>query len=119
MNLDEKNMKEVKDCYAEDCSFKLEYDSLKNQNHGGKNNDCFSFKKFIKKSYVKETIHLISNEYLKKGGSSNIFVYHYYVQVIDANNNVLGEKKSESFGAQTLTYSFTTNVKYENKIITS
>jgi myosin heavy subunit len=41
----------------------------------------------------------------------------YYVQVIDANNNVLGEKKTESFGAQSLTYSFTTNVKYENKTI--
>jgi len=41
----------------------------------------------------------------------------YYVQVIDANNNVLGDKKIESFGAKTLTYSFTTNVKYDNKTI--
>jgi len=39
----------------------------------------------------------------------------YYVQVIDAKNNVLGEKKTESFGDQTLTYSFVTNINYENK----
>jgi|SRR6218665_120632 len=39
----------------------------------------------------------------------------YYVQVIDAKNNVLGEKKTESFGDQTLTYSFLTNVNYEGK----
>ena len=41
----------------------------------------------------------------------------YYVQVIDANNNVLGDKKTESFGPKSLTYSFTTNVKYDNKTI--
>ena len=41
----------------------------------------------------------------------------YYVQVIDANNNVVGDKKTESFGPKSLTYSFTTNVKYENKTI--
>jgi myosin heavy subunit len=41
----------------------------------------------------------------------------YYVQVIDANNNVLGDKKTESFGAKSLTYSFTTNVRYENKTV--
>lgn len=41
----------------------------------------------------------------------------YYVQVIDSKNNVLGDKKSESFGENTLTYSFLTNVKYENKTI--
>ena len=41
----------------------------------------------------------------------------YYVQVIDNKNNVLGDKKSENFGENTLTYSFLTNVKYENKTI--
>lgn len=39
----------------------------------------------------------------------------YYVQVIDAKNNVLGEKKTETFGDQTLTYSFVSNVDYEGK----
>lgn len=39
----------------------------------------------------------------------------YYVQVIDSKNNVLGNKETATFGATTLTYSFTTNVKYDNK----
>ena len=41
----------------------------------------------------------------------------YYVQVIDSENNVVGEKKVENFGTKSLTYSFTTNVKYENKTV--
>jgi myosin heavy subunit len=41
----------------------------------------------------------------------------YYVQVIDSKNNVLGDKKTETFGDNTLTYSFLTNVQYENKTI--
>jgi uncharacterized membrane protein len=41
----------------------------------------------------------------------------YYIQVIDAKNNVLGEKQTETFGANTLTYSFTTTVSYENKSV--
>lgn len=39
----------------------------------------------------------------------------YYVQVIDSKNNVLGDKQTETFGPDTLTYSFTTTVAYENK----
>jgi hypothetical protein len=42
----------------------------------------------------------------------------YYVQVIDSKNNVLGDKATTSFGDKSLTYSFTTNVKYENKTVT-
>lgn len=41
----------------------------------------------------------------------------YYVQVIDSKNNVLGDKQSETFGGKLLTYSFTSNVKYENKTV--
>jgi cell division protein FtsB len=41
----------------------------------------------------------------------------YYVQVIDSKNNVLGDKKTETFGDNTLTYSFTTLVQYENKTV--
>lgn len=41
----------------------------------------------------------------------------YYVQVIDSENNVVGEKKVENFGTKSLTYSFTTNVKYDNKTV--
>lgn len=41
----------------------------------------------------------------------------YYVQVIDSNNNVLGDKATVAFGEKSLTYSFTTTVKYENKTV--
>jgi len=41
----------------------------------------------------------------------------YYVQVIDSKNNVLGDKATVSFGENSLTYSFTTTVKYENKTV--
>lgn len=41
----------------------------------------------------------------------------YYVQVIDAKNNVLGNKETISFGDTSLTYSFTTTVQYENKTV--
>lgn len=41
----------------------------------------------------------------------------YYVQVIDAKNNVLGNKETVSFGDTSLTYSFTTTVQYENKTV--
>jgi hypothetical protein len=41
----------------------------------------------------------------------------YQVQVIDSKNNVLGDKKTETFGDNTLTYSFATNVAYENKTV--
>jgi cell division protein FtsB len=41
----------------------------------------------------------------------------YYVQVIDSKSNVLGDKQSVSFGDKSLTYSFITNVKYENKTV--
>lgn len=41
----------------------------------------------------------------------------YYVQVIDAKNNVLGDKETATFGSQSLTYSFQAKVKYENKTV--
>ena len=41
----------------------------------------------------------------------------YFVQVIDSKNNVLGDKKTENFGDNILTYSFLTNVNYESKTI--
>ena len=41
----------------------------------------------------------------------------YYIQVIDSKNNVLGEKKTESFGATYLPYSFQKTIKYENKTL--
>lgn len=41
----------------------------------------------------------------------------YYIQVIDSKNNVLGDKTTTNFGDKSLTYSFTTTVKYENKTV--
>lgn len=41
----------------------------------------------------------------------------YYIQIIDSKNNVLGEKQTVTFGENTLTYSFTTTVQYENKTV--
>lgn len=41
----------------------------------------------------------------------------YYVQVIDSKSNVLGDKQTVSFGDKSLTYSFITAVKYENKTV--
>lgn len=41
----------------------------------------------------------------------------YYVQIIDAKNNVLGNKETVNFGDTSLTYSFTTTVQYENKTV--
>lgn len=39
----------------------------------------------------------------------------YYIQIIDPKNNVIGDKKTETFGEYNLTYSFITNAIYENK----
>lgn len=41
----------------------------------------------------------------------------YYVQVIDAANNVLGEKKTVTFNDKLLTYSFLSKVKYDNNTV--
>ena len=41
----------------------------------------------------------------------------YFVQIIDSNNNVLGDKKSEKFGKDELFYSFIKNVTYTNMTV--
>ncbi len=38
----------------------------------------------------------------------------YYTQIIDPNNNVIGEKKTETFGEKHLDYSYLNSVSYEN-----
>nr|WP_314866291.1 hypothetical protein [uncultured Flavobacterium sp.] len=60
---------------------------------------------------LKVSFTIAENKIAKSGTKT------YYVQVIDSENNVVGDKKTESFGAKSLTYSFTTNVKYENKTV--
>ncbi|PRZ22889.1 hypothetical protein [Flavobacterium granuli] len=60
---------------------------------------------------LKISFTIAENQIAKSGDKT------YYVQVIDSKNNVLGDKKTESFGDKSLTYSFVTNVKYENKTV--
>ncbi|GIQ60733.1 hypothetical protein Flavo103_38690 [Flavobacterium collinsii] len=60
---------------------------------------------------LKVSFTIAENQIAKSGDKT------YYVQVIDSKNNVLGEKKTESFGDNTLTYSFKTTVRYENKTV--
>ena len=40
---------------------------------------------------------------------------NYFVQVVDNNNNVLGDVKIENFGDKSLTYSFVSSINFENK----
>jgi len=58
---------------------------------------------------LKVNFTIAENKIAKSGDKT------YYVQVIDSKNNVLGDKATISFGETSLTYSFTTTVKYENK----
>jgi hypothetical protein len=60
---------------------------------------------------LKISFTIAENKIAKSGDKT------YYVQVIDSKSNVLGDKQTASFGSKSLTYSFTTNVKYENKTV--
>ena len=60
---------------------------------------------------LKVSFTIAENNIAKSGDKT------YFVQVIDSKSNVLGDKKTETFGEKSLTYSFTTNVKYENKTV--
>jgi hypothetical protein len=60
---------------------------------------------------LKISFTIAENQIAKSGDKQ------YYVQVIDSKNNVLGDKKTETFEDKTLTYSFIANVKYENKTV--
>jgi len=60
---------------------------------------------------LKVSFTIAENKIAKSGDKT------YYVQVIDSKNNVLGDKATISFGENSLTYSFTTTVKYENKTV--
>lgn len=57
---------------------------------------------------------IIAENQIAKSGTRN-----YYVQVIDSKNNILGDKETISMGGEgmSLTYSFITQVKYENKTV--
>ena len=60
---------------------------------------------------LKISFTIAENQIAKSGDKT------YFIQVIDSKNNVLGDKKTENFGDKALTYSFASNVKYENKTV--
>jgi hypothetical protein len=60
---------------------------------------------------LKVSFTIAENQIAKSGDKT------YYIQVIDSKNNVLGDKKTETFGEQSLTYSFAKTVNYENKTV--
>jgi regulator of replication initiation timing len=67
--------------------------------------------KASKANMIKISFTIAENQVAKSGDKS------YYVQVIDSNGNVLGDKQTVNFGDESLTYSFITTVKYENKTV--
>ncbi|UUC43961.1 hypothetical protein [Flavobacterium cerinum] len=60
---------------------------------------------------LKVSFTIAENQVAKSGDKM------YYIQIIDSKNNVLGEKRTETFGDKVLTYSFVKTVKYENKTV--
>lgn len=60
---------------------------------------------------LKISFTIAENQIAKSGDKE------YYVQVIDSKNNVLGDKQTINFDDKTLTYSFISKVKYENKTV--
>jgi len=60
---------------------------------------------------LKVSFMIAENQIAKSGDKE------YYVQIIDSKSNVLGDKKTVSFGEKSLTYSFVATVKYENKTV--
>ncbi|MEO8517377.1 MAG: hypothetical protein ABI426_11555 [Flavobacterium sp.] len=67
--------------------------------------------KASKADVLKISFMIAENQVAKSGDKT------YYVQVIDSKNNVLGDKKTDTFGEKSLTYSFLSTVKYENKTV--
>ena len=55
---------------------------------------------------------LIAENQIAKNGSRE-----YYIQIIDTKGNIVGEKTTIPAGNQTLTYSFISTVKYDNKSV--
>ena len=64
------------------------------------------------KADVLKISFMIAENQVAKSGDKN-----YYVQIIDPKNNILGDKKTENFSDKSLTYSFVSAVKYENKTV--
>lgn len=85
----------------------LKTESFKERNSG----KLVSTERASRVDKLKISFTIAANEVAKTGEKI------YYVQVIDAKNNVLGEKKTEVFGDYTLTYSFITRPTFQGKTI--
>ena len=60
---------------------------------------------------LKISFTIAENQIAKSGDKE------YYVQVIDSKSNILGDKQTIKFDEKSLTYSFVSKVKYENKTV--
>lgn len=67
--------------------------------------------KASKTDVIKVSFMIAENNFAKAA------LKEFYIQIIDTKNNVIGSKTTENFGDQTLTYSGSTSMKYENKTI--
>ena len=85
----------------------LKTQSIKQKNSGKQ----VETDKASKANKLKISFSIAANEIADSGEKT------YYIQVIDSKNNVLGQKKIEEFGQESLTYSFTSKVPYENKSV--
>ena len=70
-----------------------------------------STNKASKADMLKISFMIAENEMAKSGDKT------YFIQVIDSKGNVLGDKQTQEFKYMTLTYSFISIVKYENKTV--
>lgn len=73
--------------------------------------DQIETNKASKTNAIKVSFMIAENNFAKAATKD------FYIQIIDSKNNVIGSKKTETFGAQTLTYSSQSSIKYENKTI--
>lgn len=67
--------------------------------------------KASKANKLKVSFVIAENQIAKSGDRT------YYVQIIDSKNNILGEKQTIPMADKTLTYTFITKVKFENKTV--
>jgi hypothetical protein len=67
--------------------------------------------KASKVNLIKVSFMIAENDLVKSTSKD------FYIQIIDSKNNVLGSKKVEKFGNETLNYSTSLKVKYINKTI--
>jgi hypothetical protein len=89
---------------------KLYYYNLQTSFYKIKNSgDLSETTKSKKINIIKTSFMIAENNFVKP------FTKDYYVQIIDSKNNVVGDKKTENFDDDVLSYSSILSIKYENK----